>query len=142
MSVLDLPRHWWLIPVSAITLAAIPNGVLLYCALSRPLAKVDERPYAASALVDRDKAAQAAFAAIGGAVDVGLTHGAVDLTWRGPANGLRTVELLRIADANSDRRQAWVAGDHLRIDGLAPGPWRVRIRQDDALLVDQRCDLP
>ena len=142
MSVLDLPRHWWLIPVSAITLAAIPKGVLLYCALSRPLAKVDERPYTASAQVDRDKAAQAAFAAAGGAVEVALTHGTVDLAWRGPTTGFRTVELLRIADATQDRRQVWTTGDHLRIEGLAPGPWRVRIRQDDALLVDQRSDLP
>lgn len=141
MSVLDLPRRWWLIPLSAIGLAAIPNGILIGLAFSRPLAKADERPYAASARVDADKAAQAAFAAAGGAVTWTLAPGVIDLAWQGPRIGEVQVELQRPADATLDRQASWPAGGGLRFDGLVPGPWRVRVRQDGALLLDQRLDL-
>ena len=142
MNALTLPARWWIIPVLAITVTAIPNGILIFLAFSRPLAKADEHPYAASARVDADRAALAALVATGGGVVVTVTPRTVEITWRGPVTGQRTVELQRTSDSARDRRLTWTDGDTLRVEALEPGPWRVRVRQDQALLVDQRCDLP
>ncbi len=142
MEIVAPPTRWWLIPLSAIALCAIPNGILIALAVARPLAKTDDLPYAASARIDGDKAALAALQAAGGGITLTPTHGTLTLTWAGPVAGVRTVELQRPADPSRDRHQTWATGDTVQLTGLDPGPWRVRVRQDAALLVDQRCDLP
>ena len=135
------PFRWWLIPLVAVGIAAVPNGILLGLVLSRPPARVDARAAQASARIDADKAARAVFAQREGVILRHAGPGTLHLSWQGPVDGERTVELLRLADARRDVVHPWgQAGElHLAVD---PGVWRLRVRQGVDLLVDERIEVP
>ena len=132
------PR-WYLIPIVALGICAIPNITLIILAKQAHLARTDDRPFVASQRFDHDKEEQAVLARAGGQFTGTTTAEGFTLTYSGPTLSAVSVELQRPDNAQADRLIPWPdPTTPLKVTPERTGAWRIRVHADqghgDALL--------
>jgi hypothetical protein len=125
---------WPWLPLIVIGAAAIANGVFVVVARRVSPQKVEDRPYAASAHFDADKAAGAAFTAKGYRLEVAAPSPAsLRLGVSGGASGAAEVRLYRPDAPSADVAVPWPdVAQPLTIALSRQGFWRLDLRLVDA----------
>jgi nitrogen fixation protein FixH len=123
--------RWWMAPAIGVGLVAVANGVLIATALRVRPQKVEDHPYAASALEDERAGERAAFVAHGWSLDHRLDGDGVVLTLHTPGTVqpvAGVVRFYRPDDISADRDMPWSdLGKPLRFALPRPGAWAIRV---------------